>query len=148
MKKITVALILFGLVLAACASQGGKTKDEANIEPVIVFQRSGGLAGVSEQWSIYADGKIAIKDGKEFKIDSAQVTALLEAIQAAGFYDMKAGPGIGGPSSCKDCYTYQLTVTSDKKSNSLTVQEGSKDMPESFWNIIQKINDLIAGSTG
>ena len=146
MKKITAVLILFALVLTACASLGGKAKDESNKEPVIVFQRSGGLAGVSEQWSIYANGKITTKDGKELKIDTAQVTALLEAIQAAGFYDMKAG--IGGPSNCKDCYTYQLTVTSDKKSNSLTVQEGSKDMPEAFWNIIQKINDLIASSTG
>ena len=147
MRKITVVLILFALVLTACASLGAKAKDESNKEPVIVFQRSGGLAGVSEQWSIYANGKIAKKDGEEHTADTAQVTALLEAIQAAGFYDMKAGPGIGGPGNCKDCFTYQLTVTSDKKANSLTVQEGAKDIPDALWNIIKQINDLIAGST-
>jgi hypothetical protein len=148
MKKCTAVLILFALMLTACASLGGKTKDESNQEPVIVFQRSGGLAGVSEQWSIYANGKITTKDGKELKIDPAQVSALLEAIQAAGFYDMKAGPGIGGPSSCKDCYTYQLSVTKDKKAYSLTVQEGAKDIPEAFWKIIEQINNLIAGYSG
>ena len=43
MKKITVALILFALVLTACASLGAKAKDEANKEPVIVFHRERGF---------------------------------------------------------------------------------------------------------
>ena len=63
--KITVALILFALVLTACASLGAKAKDEANKEPVIVLQHDGGFAGLSEQWSIYANGKIVKKGGEE-----------------------------------------------------------------------------------
>jgi len=147
MKKTTIILVLFALVLAACGSLGAKAKDEADKEPVIVFQRSGGFAGVTEEWSIYADGKIAKKDGKELTVASAQVTALLAAIDTAGFYEMKAGPGAGGPTSCKDCFTYQLTVTSNKKSNTITVQEGAKDIPEAFWNILKQITDLTASDT-
>jgi hypothetical protein len=147
MKKITVALILFALVLTACASLGAKAKDEANKEPVIVFQRSGGFTGVSEQWSIYANGKIAKKDGKELTVEPAQVTVLLEALQAAGFYEMKASPSLAGSGNCNDCYTYQLTVTSGGKENSITVQEGAKDVPEAFWSIIKQIDGLIASTT-
>jgi hypothetical protein len=147
MKKITVALVLFALVLTACASLGAKAKDEANKEPVIVFQRDGGFAGVSEQWSIYANGKIVKKDGEEHNVGPAQVTALLEALQAAGFYEMKASPSIAGSGSCNDCFTYQLTVTSGGKENTITAQEGAKDMPEAFWTIIKQIDGLIASTT-
>jgi len=165
MKKITIILILFALVLTACQSLGAKAKEEANeeitkitptpgqaaldveAEPMIVFQRSGGFAGITEQWSIYAYGKITKDTGEELSVDPAQVTALLEAIQAAGFFDMKASSGIGKLSNCKDCYTYQLTVNSAEKANTITVQQGAKDIPETFWNVIKQINDLIAGPT-
>ena len=126
MKKIIVVLILFALVLTACASLGVKAKDEANKEPVIVFQRSGGFAGMSEQWSIYANGKIVKEIGEEHSIGPAQVTALLDALQVAGFYEMKASSSVAGSGNCNDCYTYQLTVTSGGKENSITVQEGRK----------------------
>ena len=85
MKKITIVLILFALVLTACGSLGAKAKDESKAEPVIIFQRSGGFAGVSEQWSIYATGKISKQNGEELSVEPAKVTALLAAIQTAGF---------------------------------------------------------------
>jgi hypothetical protein len=147
MKKIAIVLVLFALVLTACGSLGAKAKDEAkaDAEPVIVFQRSGGLAGVSEQWSIYANGKIITQNGAELSVEPAKVTALLTAIQTAGFYELKTSTGIGaGLSSCKDCFTYSLTVNGGEKPNTLTFQEGSKEIPDSILNIIQQINDLVA----
>ena len=165
MKKIFIVLILFALVLTACQSLGVKAKEQANeeitkitptpgqaaldveAEPVIVFQRSGGFAGKTEQWSFYAYGKITKDTGEELSVDPAQVTALLEAIQAAGFFGMKASSGIGKFSNCKDCYTYQLTVNSTEKANTITVQQGAKDVPEAFWTLINQINSLIAGPT-
>ena len=163
MKKITVVLILFALVLTACKALGINAKEgedvevakitpspdqaamELEAEPVIVFERGGGIAGVTEQWSIYATGKVSKQNGEELTVGPAQVTALLAAIQAAGFYDMKAGPSIGNPGSCKDCFTYKLTVNRDEKPYSITAQEGAKDIPEAFWNLIKQINDLVAG---
>jgi hypothetical protein len=147
MRKITIVLILFALLLTACGSLGAKAKDKSKTEdtqPAIVFQRSGGFAGVSEQWSIYASGKIINQNGEELSVEPAKVTALLEAIQTAGFYDLKASSSIGGISNCKDCFTYQLTVNGGEKANTLSFQEGSKDIPDAFWNIIQQINELVA----
>jgi hypothetical protein len=146
MKKITIVLILFALILTACGSLGAKadndSKDKA--EPVIVFERSGGFAGVTEKWSIYATGKIVNEKGEEKSVDSATVTALLATIQTAGFYDLKASTGPGGISNCKDCFTYKLTVNGESKANTITAQEGAKDIPDAFWKVIQQINDLIA----
>jgi len=164
MKKILIILILFALVMTACESLGVKAKDENNAdvtkitpspgkdsmqleaEPQIVFQRSGGLAGLTEQWSIYATGKISKQGGEDITVDPAQVTALLEVIQTSGLLDMKASSGIGGLSNCKDCFTYKLTVSGDGKPTTITFQEGAKDIPEAFLNIIKQINDLIAGA--
>jgi hypothetical protein len=162
MKKITIILVLFALALTACSVFNANadpnnakvekitpSPDTASMqlaaEPMIVFQRSGGFAGKTEQWSIYASGKISKLNGAEITVDPAQVTALLDAIQASGFYQMKTGPSMGGPSNCKDCFTYQLTVNTGEKPQTIAVQDGAKDVPEAFWSIIQQINILIAG---
>jgi hypothetical protein len=165
MKKITIILIVLAIMLTACESLGVKPEGESitnasgitpspdqavlgiGAEPVIVFQRSGGFAGGAEQWSIYATGKITKRNGGELSIDPAQVTALLDAIQAAGFYDLTQSSIKGAISNCKDCYTYQLTINGEGKANTLTFQDGAKDVPEAFWNIIKKINEWIATPT-
>ena len=77
----------------------------------------------------------------------AQVTTLLEALQAAGFYEMKVSPSTAGSGNCNDCYTYQLTVTSGGKENSITFQEGAKDIPEAFMGVVEQIDSLIASTT-
>jgi len=82
MKKIAIVLILFALVLTACSVLGANADDENNVEvtkitpspdkaameaeaePMIVYERGGGIAGVSEKWSIYATGKITKQNGE------------------------------------------------------------------------------------
>jgi hypothetical protein len=165
MKKITIVLILFALVLTACQSANAKAnaqstkrvQAEMNTKAtsvslalkasgvVIIVQRSGGVAGVTDQWSFYADGKI-VKDnadqGKpndERTVDSAQVTALLDALKAAGFFDMKISSSIGNLNNCKDCFTYQLTAISDGKTNTITIQEGAAGASEAIVKVIDQL---------
>jgi hypothetical protein len=158
-------LILIALVLSACESLGVRAKDDNNAEvekitpspgkasmelqaePVIIFKRSGGFAGTTDQWSIYATGKIVKLDGEEFTVDSAKVAALLEVVQTSGFFDLKAASGIGGVSNCNDCYTYQLTVNGDEKMNTLSFQDGAKDIPQALWDLIKQITDLTVKPT-
>lgn len=173
MKKISIILVLVALIMTACQSLGVNTqKESANevikITPspnqntqkvnvakgtslpdgvVVVFLRSGGLRGTSEQWSIYADGKILNGTGDKFSIDVAQVTAILAAFKAVGFYDMKTSASIGSLGKCNDCYTYQLTVSNAGEINSITFQDGDNGLPQSFWNIINQINTLIVNAT-
>ncbi len=166
MKKLTIVLALFALILSACSSKGvkaeGETADqiakispspsaaalEATVDPMIVFQRTGGFAGKAEKWSIYASGKIVQPSGAAVTIDSAKVDALMQAIQAAGFFEMKASAGIGSAAnSCKDCFTYTLTVSGPDKTNTISVQDGAKNVPDAFWTLIKQINELIAAPT-
>lgn len=164
MKKITIVLILFALVLTACSALGAKAKDENNADiekitpspgkasmeleadPVIVYQRSGGIAGVDEEWSIYATGKIVQKDGKEFSVDPVKVAVLLETVETAGLGEFKPASGIGGISNCKDCFTYTLTLFGDEKPLTISAQDGAKDVPEAFWTLINQIHELVTGA--
>ena len=115
---------------------------------VIVLQRSGGFAGVNDQWSFYPDGKIVKENLKQsnssenLSVEAAQVTALLDALNAAGFFDMKSSPGLGGLSNCNDCFTYSLTATSNGKTNSISLQQSSTGSPSTIEQLIGQLIGL------
>jgi hypothetical protein len=173
MKKFAILSVLFALALTACQSLGvntsGGSTDETtkitpspgqaamNLEPdqnmpaadevVVVFQRSGGFAGVNQQWTIYANGNIVTDSGETLSVNPDQVTALLIAADAAGFFDMKVSSSLGSAGNCKDCFTYTLTITNHGQTNTLSAQDGSKNLPDAFWSIIQLINTIINPAT-
>ncbi len=169
MKRLTILLIFFALMITACQSTGAKANLEAtneilkitpspeqnalNValdqntpspdELVVGYERSGGLAGVNERWSIYAGGRIVNQNGETITVDAAKVTDLLDAIDTAGFFDMKSASIIGGLNNCKDCFSYKLTVTSNGQTNTITTYDGAKGLPDSFWAILKQVNDLV-----
>ena len=173
MKKFAIFLIFLALALTACQSSGaqanGAATDEArkitpspgqaalNLQPdqntpaageaVVVFERSGGFAGVNDQWTIFSDGKIVKDSGETATISTDQLSALLSAVDAAGFYDMKPGSSLGNASNCKDCFTYTLTITNNGQTNTISAQDGSKNLPDAFWSLIQQINTLVSPTT-
>lgn len=113
---------------------------------VIVIQRSGGIAGLNDQWSFYPDGKIVHVNIKQSNasdtqsVDAVQVTALLAALKAAGFFEMKSASGIGsGLSNCKDCFTYKLTATSEGSTNSISLQDSATGSPSTIEQLIKQI---------
>jgi len=172
MKRFTIILFLFALVLTACQSTGANAKGKATNEVakvtpspdktalnvaldatpspadlVIVFERSGGFAGVDEKWSIYTGGKIVKENGDTFSVDAAKVTALLDAAEAANFFEMKASSAIGSVSNCKDCFSYKLTITSNGQTNTITTSDGATGLPDAFMEILKQIKVLIVPPT-
>lgn len=176
MKKISIILVLLALTLTACQSSGAIAKaqstkriidvltpantDNSNVVEkdnsstpqanniVIMVERSGGFAGVNEQWSFYADGKIAkeyldqSKPNEMLSVDAPRITAQLEALKTAGFFQMKASSDIGKLSNCNDCFTYKLTATSDGITKTITIQEGATGTPDPIQNIINQLIGL------
>ena len=153
MKKITIVLILFAIMLTACQSSGAKAKGEYTEIPsaskievgdaIIVYQRSGGFAGVDEQWSLYADGRISDNKGNQKVVEGAQITALIDELKTAGVLEMKDSMGSGISNACKDCFTYTITVNIDGKTKKIITQDNTKGVPEAFWNVIKKLNNLV-----
>lgn len=109
---------------------------------VITLARSGGIAGVSEQWTIYADGRILGPAGAAAQVPEAEVNRLLAEIEAAGFFDWATPARL--PSGCADCFTYSLLVTFEGQAKELRLVDGQPDAPEGAWTILERIQALLA----
>lgn len=115
----------------------------ANItdDAAIIFHRSGGFAGVDQQWMIYIDGRIEQPGGQQVQADEQQVKTLLEAIDAAGFFELKNS--YIPLNSCCDRFTYAITVQQDDKVKTVTTIDASPDAPQELQQIIDEIGKLI-----
>lgn len=104
----------------------------------IVFQRSGGFAGISEKWTVFPDGKVMGGDGQEFSATPGEVESLISDIENLGFFDWSIPRQPIG--SCADCFTYNLTVSYEGRLNSITVVDGTENAPEGVWEVIKRID--------
>lgn len=158
MKNFRI-LLLIVVLLAGCASQpqtdnsgpkGGVTiqpsstpEADANT-PVIVLERSGGIAGGTEKWTVYADGRVVSDKNLETRINTADLTKLLSKIQDLGFFDMPDQTKV--MSKCNDCFIYTLTINHNGKSKSATIVEGDSNTPALLTQVLGEVNQLISGT--
>ncbi|MGQ9555427.1 MAG: hypothetical protein ACUVWR_15100 [Anaerolineae bacterium] len=135
------------LAAAACAPQAANSTATKAVESsqssgaaVIVYKRSGGLAGVKDDWTIYSDGRIVDGKGSEKRVSPEEVSEVLRQAEKVGFFTFQAsGPR---PNLCNDCFSYSLSITSGEKSNSLSLVDGQKGVPDEIWQLLQVVQDL------
>lgn len=108
----------------------------------IIYQRSGGIAGLVEEWRIYPDGRVVSAEGKEHEVPPQEVSALLVEIEALGFFEMRDPGGLSA--TCADCFSHEITVSSGGKLNRITVAGGNYDPQDPRWQIVQKISDFVS----
>ncbi len=116
-------------------------------ELAIVYGRSGGLAGITETWEIYASGEIVFtrdSETTELQIASKEVEALLAEFEALGVFDAEAQePPL--LSSGADRITYSLKVYREPgKPLTITMVDGTSDLPDSVGDAFKAVDDLIA----
>ena len=147
MKTVTIILLLAIVALAGCSSPQistqalpGETKSpndelgETGKDLMIVLKRSGGFAGVDESWRISADGRILASDGKASQASTDSIRAAVDELNSLGFFAMSSS--YMPLDTCCDRFTYQLSVTVDGKSHTVTALEGAQETPEDFWKAI------------
>lgn len=113
--------------------------------PIIVFRRSGGLAGVSESWVIYEGGQVVYQE--EIKEESAtgeieaqELAGLLGLIEETGFFSFS--DSYMPQNTCCDRFSYEITVFKDGQSKRVTTMDGA-EAPEGLWTIIGELNKLL-----
>jgi hypothetical protein len=113
-------------------------------DAVIVYQRSGGFAGVHEQWTVYPDGRITASDGREWQVAPERVEQLLADIEALGFFEMS---GRYMPlNTCCDRFTYEITVRSGDRVHTATTIDAAPNTPAELWRVIDEISHLVTDS--
>lgn len=166
MRVLVIGILIGILALAACAAPASSPRregepdaetpvvapaegdsrpsgklGEALGEAVIIYERSGGLAGVSEQWSIYPDGRILAGDGREWQVEPEQVKQLIGEIEASGFFDLSGQYMPRNP--CCDRFTYSLVVRNGDKINRVTTIDAAPDVPGSLWEALGAVRSFI-----
>ena len=116
----------------------------AQEEAVIEFHRSGGFAGISERWAIYADGRIVPSDGSVQHMSPDQLAVLVEEISEAGFFDL--ADSYLPKNTCCDMFFYEITVRHEGQSKTVETMDGFEEIPEALQFALQKLNFLLSSN--
>ncbi|MBN1147242.1 MAG: hypothetical protein JXA78_08300 [Anaerolineales bacterium] len=104
---------------------------------VIVYRRSGGFAGLDEEWTIYADGRVTSKDGRQWQASPEQASDLIVQIEALGFFEIKADPIPLIP--CCDRFYYELTMVSGEQAHTIATYDGAPATPPGLWQAMEAV---------
>jgi hypothetical protein len=112
MKAIAIVMALFAAALAAGCGDDRATAPTAPTttqaaEPLVVYERTGGLAFTAQRLVVEEDGSATVtvegpgEIGAEFQLSEAELDELRALLDAASFETSE-------PSACADCYVYAV----------------------------------------
>lgn len=118
------------------------SEPETAVEPVIILKRSGGFAGLEDQWIIYADGRVVGSEAKNNPLSTEHIAQILADAEAGGFFDLKGEYIDEG--HCCDFFNYEVTLTlPDGRSKTITTVEQTPSQPEILAQTILELNFLL-----
>jgi hypothetical protein len=116
--------------------------------PLIVYHRSGGIAGSEEEWKIYASGRVSHADLakhdnpiQEWQVEPEQVAELLHKIETLGFFDLE--DDYMPLDTCCDRFTHEVTVRRGGNVKSLRVLDATPEVPVVAWDTIDAIQGFL-----
>ena len=120
-------------------------QDESQVDmppgAVIAYRQSGGFAGLDEEYTIYADGRVTAKDGSQWQTSPEGVSDLLNTIKSLGFFKIVAKPISMVP--CCDRFSYELTVVTSELANSAATYDGASSTPPALSSSIQAVTNFL-----
>jgi hypothetical protein len=110
----SVALaVTAAIAVSGCGSGDTTTSTVRDLAgPLVVYQRSGGIAGVAEKLEVERDGSASVSTGgvepahASFRLSDAELQELSAELDAADF----GAVATPGPSSCADCFVESVAT--------------------------------------
>ena len=135
------------------ADGGGPAGHGGDEGVVLVYERSGGLAGITQVFEVHADGRVILTsdretDGMTAKVDPESVKALVLAIERAGFFDLQESylPA----DLCCDRMTHRIVIYRDGQAKSVTTIDGYEGTPDALKQVLEALGhflqEAVAGS--
>jgi hypothetical protein len=131
----------FLLVLAVCISS--LVAQTPFSSPLVVFQTSGGFAGVDEVLTVFKDGKIEFADNKrnqhsEARVKPEQIEKLRKLISSPKYQQLQSPPM---PRRGADYFSYRVTTWADDgKEHTITATD--LNLPAILSHVISELNAL------
>ncbi|MCA9997667.1 MAG: hypothetical protein KDE56_18040 [Anaerolineales bacterium] len=110
-------------------------------DAVILYQKSGGFAGVTESWWVYANGRLRDKDGNEWQLPAKEVETFLANSKKLGLTQMQ--PTYVPDGFCCDQFVYSLIVRHDDGIYQTATADGV-DAPQELFQLIDEVSMLVA----
>ena len=156
--RVKAALSLVGIVilflLTGCTVQTAhapETQVEATATPApaatyepntaVIFKRSGGLAGVDEQWVLFVDGRIETNTPTQPQLSTQHVSQLLTNLETIGFFELNSS--YLPEDTCCDRLFYEITALQASTFHTVTTLENTPDMPEPLQQSLRLIQNTL-----
>ena len=110
-------------------------------DTIIIYGRSGGFAGLQQEWTIHANGQIVLPDGSQKEIDVAQAQVLFDTVKTANFQSLNEA--YMPKDICCDLFTYTVTVQTGNETQTITTMDEAPNVPAELTAVLQTINELI-----
>jgi len=120
----------------------GRTSGPTGIQ-VLFLERSGGLQGIAESWTVFSSGTIESSHGSTVVVAPGQVRSALDQLKNAGFFEFEDEYGTAG--TCNDCITYRLTADYGGMTKTVTAVQGATDTPANVLQAMDIVNALVSG---
>lgn len=141
-KLFLIAIVLLFTLLAACAP-GGALGPQTSIEidTVIIYEREGGFAGMSQEWVIHPDGLIDGPGDQQLVVPPEEVQELMQTGVESDIESLL--PDMATPDACCDQFTYTLTFVAGDQEWSLVMTDTSEQSP-GVSELFSMTEELIA----
>jgi hypothetical protein len=116
-------------------------------EALIVYHRSGGIAGLDETWLIYPDGRVQYQGGlagQAKQLTANQLNRLIEQVRASNFFQLK--DSYVPADTCCDRFLYEITVSLDGRVKTVRTLQAEPDVPATLGNLPADINSILQGN--
>ncbi len=110
---------------------------------VIEVERTGGIAGTLQWWKVYASGQVQMgPQAATYQFPPEDVSNMVDQVIAAGFFDLENAYGTS--SSCRDCFSTKITVTSGGKIKTVAIVEGAAGVPPEVTAVFTQVMSWLS----
>jgi hypothetical protein len=145
-RRIVLGVVAVAAALAVpgCGGGDGTSTVSDPAGPLVVYQRSGGIAGVDEKLEVERDGSASVGTGgvepahASFRLADAELQELSAELDAADFDAVTPS----GPSSCADCFVESVTT----RGRTTTIVAEIEPPPDSVATALAHLRELVQRS--
>lgn len=112
-----------------------------SVNTAVIFKRSGGFAGLNEQWTIFTDGRIETNSTIQPQLTAEAVEQLLNSLESIGFFELE-GSYLPNDTCC-DRFFYEVTAVKNSTFHTVITLDATPDMPEALQQALRLMQTTL-----